>query len=152
MNEVDDQPGVGRGMTELTGRSCIQVTNILTGSADTVVTTFTIVTDPCVGEIRDLPTTGGMANIAGLRSDNVRSGFTGRADPVVAGLTGATDHIGVIKKDQQPTLGDMAGVTRIVGGNMAGMLACCDITVVTAFTGAGHLAVIYVTDPGPTEG
>ena len=74
--------------------------NILTGGADTVVASFTIVANPSVGEIRNLPTIGGMANITGLKSNNVRSGFTGCTDPVVTGLTGAADHIGVIEKDQ----------------------------------------------------
>ena len=122
------------------------------GGADTVVAAFTIVADPGMGEIRDLPAAGGMAKVTGLEGDNVGSGFTGRTDPVVAGLTGAADHIRVIEKDQQPTLCDMAGITCFVGGNMAGMFAGCDIAVVATFTGACHLAVVHVTDPGPTEG
>ena len=68
--------------------------NILTGGADTVVASFTIVTDPSVGEIRNLPTIGGMANITGLKSNNVRSGFTCCTDPVVTGLKFELQKIG----------------------------------------------------------
>lgn len=139
-------------MTELTGCGRVQVADILTGSTDTVVAAFTIVTDAGVGEIGDLPAIGGVAKVAGLKGNDMGCGFTGSTDSVVAGLTSAADHIRVVEKDQQPALGDMTGIARIVCGDVAGMLARRDIAVVAAFAGAGDLGVVYVTDPRPTEG
>lgn len=139
-------------MTKLTGCGCVQVADILTGGTDTVVAAFTVVADAGVGEIGNLPAIRGVAKVAGLKGDDMGCGFSGSTDSVVAGLTGATDHIGVVEKDQQPALGDMTGIAWIIGGDMAGMLARRDIAVVAAFAGAGHLGVVYVTDPRPTEG
>lgn len=125
--------------------------NILSGSADAVVATLTIVADPGMGEILDPPTVGGMTDIAGFESEDMRGRLASCADTVVAGFTGPADHVGVVEKDQGPALGDMTGITWVVGDNMVGMLACGDITVMATFTGTGYLRVIYVADAPPTE-
>lgn len=138
-------------MTELTGCGRIQVADILTGGTDTVVAAFAVVADAGMGEIGNLPAIGGVAKVAGLKGDDMGCGFTGSTDSVVAGLTGAADHIGVVEKDQQPALSDMTGIAWIIGGDVAGMLARRDIAVVAAFAGTGHLGVVHMTDPRPTE-
>ena len=46
----------------------------------------------------------------------------------------------------------MAGITGVAGGDMVAMFASSDITIVAAFTGAGHLRMIHMAHPSPTEG
>ncbi len=100
MYEIDHQPGLGRSMTKLTGCTGAQVADILPGSADTIVTGCTIVTDSGMGEILYLPIVRGMAEITGFSSKDVGCRLAGGADTVVAGFTSPADNIGVVEIDQ----------------------------------------------------
>ena len=100
MYEVDHQPGFGRCMADLTGCAGSQVADIFSGGTDSIVAAFTIVADPGMGEILDLPIVRGMAKITRFNSEDVGCRLAGGADAVVAGLTGPANYIGVVEIDQ----------------------------------------------------
>lgn len=109
--------------------------------AITIVATIAADVIAAVLEIGRRPTTGAMAEIAGVVADNVILRLTVRHGTVVA--TGAgTDDLIVINPDHRRPIAVAVAILACVGGRHVGIVfSRLRSTVMTAETVAGHLTV-----------
>lgn len=91
------------------------------------------------GRLPDRCTVAILANVSGL---NVSLVLAGRIDAVVTPVA-AADDIGMIKDCRHPGIGGMTIITIVSAHKMRWVLACRHDIVMTRYTGAYDLSMVY---------